>query len=166
MSYVPRALRAPVPHVFCALLALMPYMPRVLRALVPQVPPAVRALVPYVSCALRTSCPTCFLSLRVSLVPHVLSCRTCSYAKCALVPHVSRALRALVPHMLCPPPTSSPMWPRASRFMSPFSLSTLLSRTLRTLCLLYVLISLFVLLSFHASRSSFSLHLLLVIFWD
>ena len=87
-------------------------------------PRALRAFVPYVSCVSRV--------LR-ALVPHV------SRAIRALVLHVPLALRvlvphaicALVPHMLCATRASCSMWPHTSRFTSPFSLRTLLSRTLR-----------------------------------
>ena len=72
-------------------------------------------LVPYV-----LSCPTC-------LVPYVLSFPTCLVSYELLWP------TSLVPHVLCASHASCPMWPRASRFMSLFSLHSLLSRTLRTL---------------------------------
>ena len=52
----------------------------------------------------------------------------------APVLHIPRALRGLVPHMLCASRASWPMRPHASHFISPFSLRTLLSRTLSTLC--------------------------------
>ena len=88
-----------------ALRALVPHVPRALHALVPYVPSVLRALVPHVPCVLR-----------------------------APVLHVPRALRVFMPHVFCTSPASCPMWPYASRFMNPFSLGTLLSHTLRTLC--------------------------------
>ena len=76
------------------------------------------------------------------------SCPTCSRALRALVDYVSRVLHALVPHvpyvlsyltclvlymLLCFTCLVLYM-PSAQRFMSPFSLRTLLSRILSTLC--------------------------------
>ena len=71
----------------------------------PYVPRDLRALVPY--------------------VPRVLR---------AIVLHVPHALLALELHVLGSSLASCLMWPHASRFMSSFSLRTLLYRTLRTLC--------------------------------
>ena len=135
---------------------------------------ALRVSCPTCSRALRASCPTCSHALRAS-------CSTCSRALRALVPYVPRDLRALVPYVprvlraivlhvphallaLEPPVLGSSlvsclMGPHASRFMSPFSLRTLLYRTLRTPCPNIML------LSFYASRSYFSVYVLLVIFW-
>ena len=104
-----------------ALRALVPCVPRALLALVSCMLPALRALVPHVSRALH------------ALVTTVLSCPTC------LVPYVHRALRAPVVHM-----------PRAS------CASCFVHFPYVTYCfvpsVLYVLISPFLLLSFHASH--------------
>ena len=105
-----------------ALRAFVPYVSSALRALVPYVPRVIRAIVPYV-----LSCPTC-------LVPYVLSCHKCP------VSYVVSCPTYLVPYMLwCPtysrdPRASYLIWPRVSRFTSPFSLSNLLSCTLLTIC--------------------------------
>ena len=100
--------------------------------------------------ASRVSCRMCSLALRVS-------CSTCSRAHSASCPTCSRALGASCPTCSCVWRASYCTYPvlyvpRASRFLSPFFL-------------LYVLILPFVLLSFHAPRSYFSVHLLLVIFF-
>ena len=144
---------------------------------------------------LHASCPTCFRALRVSCPAYSRAsrasrvlCPTCSRTLRALVPfvprvlrafvpHVSRAMRALAPHLLHAlrasvlyVPLASgflcPKWPRASRFMSPFSLRTLLSLTLHTLCpnitfcaLEFQCISLLIFCSF-ANCLFFSAHLL------
>ena len=100
--------------------------------------------------ASRVSCRMCSLALRVSW-------STCSRAHSASCPTCSRALGASYPTCSCVWRASYCTYPvlyvpRASRFLSPFFL-------------LYVLILPFVLLSFHAPRSYFSVHLLLVIFF-
>ena len=73
---------------------------------------------PTCSCVLRASCPTCSRASHTSCLrwfrtSHAL-CFTC------FVTYVASCL--------------GPMWPYASHFISPFSLRTLLSRTLSTLC--------------------------------
>ena len=121
---------------------------------------APRALVPYVlPCPTCPTCPTC-------LVPYVLSCPTClvsykvSCSKCLvsyvllcltypgpyvlpcftyLKPYVFSCLTCFVLHV-----------PRVSHFINLFSLRTLSSLFYSPLHILYVLISPFVLLSFHA----------------
>ena len=140
-----RALRALVPYVRCAPRALVPDVPRALRALVPHVPRALRALVTQV-----------FRTLHV-LVPHVLSYpHFFSHIPCSrtltfnfkifvrvswyfmiLLNYVSYVLSCplcLVPYVLSVSRASCPMWPRASHFMSPFSLHALLFCNLRNLC--------------------------------
>ena len=136
-------------------------------------PRAPHAFVPYVSRVLRTLVPhvlhvSCVQRALVPFVPRVLR---------AFVPHVLRAMRALVPHLLHAVrdsvlyvPLASgflcPKWPRAPRFMSLFSLGTLLSLTLHTLCpnitfraLEFQCISLLIFCSF-ANCLFFSAHLL------
>ena len=112
-------------------------------------PHALRTLWLTCSRASRASCPT--ESCLTCVVPYVLSCTTClvlhyvSRALYAFVPyvplvlhvlvsHVPPTLRTLVPHVLCALRTWFLTWPCVSRFMSSFSLRTLLPRTLRTLC--------------------------------
>ena len=105
--------------------------------------------VPYLLSCPTCSCPTCSRVLRASCSTccraSPASCTTCSRALRALMPQVPRTLRAFVPTVLLYPTYLVPyvllclhalcsMWPRALRFMSPFSLRTLLFRTLRTLC--------------------------------
>ena len=137
-----RALRALVPRVPHSLRSLKPYVPRALRALVSHLPSALRAFVLCVSRVLRAV---------VSYVPQILR---------ALVPHVPRAICTSVFHLPRASRASCPVWTLASPFMSPFSYVPYCFVT----CILYVLISPFVFLSFHASRSYFSVNLLLVIF--
>ena len=106
--------------------------------LVPHVPCTLSALAPYV-----LSCLACFmpyvLSFPTCLVPYVLSCLTCLVPQGpltmrALVPHMLRVLLAPVFHVPRASRASWPMWLSVSRFKSPFSLRTLLFRTLLTLC--------------------------------
>ena len=117
MSCVPRALHALMLHVPRTLRAFVPYLPRALCAFMLYLPCALYALEPYVPRVLRL------------LVPHV----PCVIS--ALVPQLPRCLCALVFHVPRVSRISCPMWSRASLLMSPFSLRTLLFRTLRTLCL-------------------------------
>ena len=107
-----------------------------------------------------------------ALVPHVPSGPTSSRTLRAIVPYVPRVLRALVHHVFsCLTcivpfvlpclvfhvlPTLCSLRPRALWALFPYWLVP---------CVLYVLISPFVLLSFYASRSCFSVCLLLVIWW-
>ena len=89
-------------------------------------------------CALRASCPKCSRALS-ALVPHVprVLRALVTYVPLALrvfLPYVSLVLRAPVFHVSRASPAFWPMWPCASRFMSPFSLRTLLFCILRTLC--------------------------------
>ena len=77
---------------------------------------ALRALAPYLPRAPRASSPTC------------------SRVHRALVPYVPLAPRTLCRTCSCVSRASSSMWPHALRFMCPFSLRTLLFRTLRTVC--------------------------------
>ena len=98
-----------------ALRALVSYAPRALRALVSRV---LRTLVPYVPRALHALVPN---------VPHALR------ALVHYVPYVPRAPRAWCHTCSCVSRASSSMWACASCFMSPFSLRSLLFRTLRTL---------------------------------
>ena len=86
-----------------------------------------------------------------ALVLYVLSCFICLILYVLLcfkflVLHVSRALCGLVPRALCA------LFPYVTYCLVP--------------CVLYVLISPFVLFSFHALRTCFSVHLLIVIFWE
>ena len=78
-SHVPRALRAPVPYLFCTLCVLLLRVLSWLTCLVPYGLSSLMCLVPYV-----LSCTMCF-------VPYVLS-----RVLCALVPHVTCALRVLL----------------------------------------------------------------------
>ena len=99
---------------------------RAIRALYPRCLRAPRASRPICSHASNALCPMCLvpyvLSYHTCLVSYVLACPTYlvsfvfSCLSCYVL-HVTRALCGLVP-----------------RYMSPFSLRTLLSRTLRTLC--------------------------------
>ena len=138
-----RALRTLVPYVPCGLGALVPYVRLCLTCLVPYVLSSPPSLASYM-----LLCP-------VYLASDMLLCLTCSCAPCTLRQTCSCALHAPVFHVTC-------------------VICGLVSRTLWALfpyvtnCfvlwVLYVLITPFVLLSFHASRSYFSVNLLLVIF--
>ena len=99
-------------------------------------------------------CPTCLLQCVLwchkCLVPYLLSCSTCSRASrasCCMYSHASRiscppyscaprvlCRTAFVPDVLRASRAWCSLWPRTLYFMSPFSLCTLLSCTLRTLC--------------------------------
>ena len=88
-------------------------------------------------------CPTCLLQCVLwchrCLVPCLLLCSTCSRASRASCCMYSRASRvschtAFVPDVLRASRAWCSLWPRTLCFMSPFSLCTLLSCTLRTLC--------------------------------
>ena len=128
---------------------------------------ALRVLVPHVSrvlCAFDLyvlSCPTCYRVPRSS-------CRTWYRTSCGLCPTCSCVSRAScffffffffimrnTSNASCPIGlVSRALWalfPYVSYYFVPY--------------VLYVLASPFVLLSFHASRSYFSVHFLLVIFW-
>ena len=96
---------------------------------------------PTCSRALRSSCLTC------SRVSHV-SCPTCSRVLCASCPTCSCVLRASCPRCSCVS--------RASCSYVPYCFVP---------CVLCVLISPFLLLSFHVSRCYFFVHLVLAIFW-
>ena len=138
-----------------ALRTLVPFVPRVPRALARYVPPVLRALVLHVPRLLRAL---------VSYVPRAVR---------ALVPHVPHALRPLVPYVPC-----AHVLLRFTCLVLhvPSSLRGLMPCTLWAIfpyvpycfipCVLHVLISSFLLLSFHASRSHFSVHLLLHFFWE
>ena len=85
--------------------------------------------------ASRASCLTCSCVLRAlvpralgALVPYVLLCPT------SLVPYMLSYLTCSSAYILCTSRNSCPIWSQDWRFMSPFSLRTLLSRTLRILC--------------------------------
>ena len=108
-------------YVLSCTACLLPYVFLYLTCLVPYPPRALYALVPHVSCVLLVLVPTC-------LVCHV------SRAIDGLVLHVSCVLRAPVFQLPRTTRASCSMWSRASRFMSPSSLCTLLFHTLRTLC--------------------------------
>ena len=102
---------------------------------------------PYRVCSLM--CPTCLVSY-VLLCPtllasYVLSCLTCFCASRA------SCFRYLVPYV-----------PSYVALYEPFFFT---SPVVSYLGVLYVLISPFVLLSFNALRSYFSVHLLLMFFW-
>ena len=136
---------------------------RVLRALVPYVPRAFCALVPHVIHVLLA------LVLHVPRVPQVLMPHL-PPPPFALLPYVPRALHALVQYVPCVLRALVPYVPRFIRALVPP-----VPRVLRAIascafcfcllpCVLYDLISPFVLLSFHASRFYFSVYLLLVIF--
>ena len=147
-SYVPSC--PTFSRTLCALRALFRYVPHVLRALV--------------TCVLL--CPFCLVLLcPICLVPRALR----ALRLCALVPHLPRALHvpvlhephslhALVLHMLCASRTCDlcGLMPRALFPYIPYCLIP---------CILYILLSPFVLLSSHASRSYFCVYLLLVIFF-
>lgn len=75
----------------------------------------------------------CALSYPTCLVFCVLSCPTCSRVPCASYHTCSRVSRASCPIRYCASRALCPMWPRALHFMSPFSLSTVLSCTLHIL---------------------------------
>ena len=104
------------------------------------------------SCPLVLWC-SCTLRALLPYTPRVI---------CTLLPHVPHVLRAPVLHVLCP------LWPRGLRFSSPLFFRTLLFMYsyltypyLATLCSIFTSCA----LDFHASRSYFSVYLLLVIFW-
>ena len=131
----------------CFLQAVVPYLPHASLALVLYIPNALLALVLYALscptyyCASRVPCPAC-------LLPYVPSCLRCLVpnvpcAPRALVSYVLLCTTCLVPYVLSCPTYHTcshasrdfdPMWLRASRFMSLFSLRTLLSCTLLILC--------------------------------
>ena len=118
-----RSLLNYVPYVLSCLRVSCSMCPRALRApcptcLVPHVLSCPTFLVPYVP---RASCPTCSCALRASC-PMCSRALHASYSTC-LVPYVLMCFTCLVLHLPC-----------ASRFMSPFSLCSLLFCTLRTLC--------------------------------
>ena len=126
----------------------MPYLPRALHPLVPQVLCALGAIELQVPHALRPLCPMCSRALHASC--HTCSrasctlCPMCCRALCVLFPTCSRAKRALVPHVpraLCAPVIHVP----------------------HALC--GIVCACLVLLSFHESRSSFSVCLPIVIFF-
>ena len=117
-----------------SLLNYVPHVPSVPCALVPCVPRAVRVLVTLVLRALRALVP------RVSCAHRTLRASCPTY----LVPYVLLYFTCLVLHM-----------PRALLFPYVPCFAP---------CVLYILISPFLLLRFHASRSYFSVHLLRVIF--
>ena len=118
-----------------SLLNYVPHVPSVPCALVPCVPRAVRVLVTLVLRALRALVP------RVSCAHRTLRASCPTY----LVPYVLLYFTCLVLHM-----------PRALLFpYVPYCFAP---------CVLYVLISPFLLLRFHAPRSYFSVHLQRVIF--
>ena len=131
-----------IPYVLSSPACLVHYVLSCPTCLVPYVSRALRAFVLYVSRLLRAL---------VSYVPQILR---------ALVPHVPRAICASVFHLPRTSRASCPVWTLASPFMSTFSYVPYCFVT----CILYALISPFVFLSFHASRSYFSVDLLLVIF--
>ena len=130
-----------IPYALSSPTCLVHYVLSCPTCLVPYVSRALRAFVLYVSRLLRAL---------VSYVPQILR---------ALVPHVPRAICASVFHLPRASRASCPVWTLASPFMSPFSYVPYF-----VTCILYVLISPFVFLSFHASCSYFSVDLLLVIF--
>ena len=100
-----------------------------------------------------------------SCVPYMLSCPT------FLVPHMLSCLTCLVPYvLLCP---TCPTCYRGSHASCPTCSCVLRASCPRcsyvpccfVLCVFYVLISPFLLLSFHVSRCYFFVHLVLAIFW-
>ena len=111
------------------------------------------------------SCPTCLVSYVLScptcLVPYVFSYFTClapyvlSYFTC-LVPYVLSCLTFFVLHT---PRALCGLVPRVLWAFFPYLPHCII------LCLLYVLISPFVLFNFHDTGSNFSVYLLLLIFW-
>ena len=121
---------------------------------------ALRVLVPHVSrvlCAFDLyvlSCPTCYRVPRSS-------CHTWYRTSCGLCPTCSCFFFFFIYIMRNTSNASCPiglmsralwaLFPYVSYYFVP--------------CVLYVLVSPFVLLSFHASRSYFSVHFLLMIFW-
>ena len=107
---MPRVLRAYVLYVLLSLCALVPYVPRALRALLP--------CMSHVICVLVSHVPR-------ANVPHTLH---------VIVPHLPLSIRAFKSHVFRNSCVLCSIRPHVSRFMSPFSLRTLLSCTLRTLC--------------------------------
>ena len=138
LPYVPRVLSC---HLcFTCSHAVCPpqlYEPHALHALIPYVPCALLALVPYMLRDLRASCPTS------SRAPRDL-CQMCSHVLHDPELHVPRALYGVVP--------------RALGAIFPYVTYCLV------LCVLYVQISPFAFLSFHALHSYFSVQLLLWFF--
>ena len=96
--------------------------------------------------------------------PYVLLCPTCFRASSASCPTCSRTLRPLMPHIPCALRAHVFHVPRARCGLVPCALWALFPFVpyrfvLYVLCFL---ISPFSLLSFHASRSYFSVHLLII----